>query len=110
VRSFGGQVEPLLKVTRFVPPLHHSMSPTQRESVVHGAFALAAGSRIAGRTIGIIDDVSTTGATLLEAARVLRRARAKSVVAAVLAKTALAPARRAKALSTPEPSPGPSRG
>ena len=40
----------------------------------------------AGKTVLLVDDVMTTGATLSEAARVLKTAGAAKVIAAVLAR------------------------
>ncbi|MGZ6004956.1 MAG: ComF family protein [Candidatus Saccharimonadales bacterium] len=56
---------------------------SQRIKQVQGAF-LASGN-ISGQEILLIDDVTTTGASLEEAARVLRKAGAKRVNAAVFA-------------------------
>lgn len=79
--------KPLLAMARYVPPFHHGMLPTQRRSAIRGAFRAAAPSEIEGRVVGLIDDVSTTGVTLDEARRTLRKAKARGVVAVVLAKT-----------------------
>lgn len=58
-----------------------------RRRAMAGAFAAADGAgRFAGRSIALIDDVATTGATLSAAARVLLDAGADSVVAAVFAR------------------------
>jgi len=58
---------------------------TERLDNVAGAFAVAGDpSRIEGRTVLLIDDVVTTGATLAEAARALRGAGAASVDALTL--------------------------
>jgi len=59
----------------------------QREINVRGAFAVPdrAEEILNGATILLVDDVTTTGATLREAARVLREATARRVVAAVAA-------------------------
>lgn len=61
----------------------------ERRRQVHGAFALAPGAaaRVAGRTVALVDDVMTTGATLHELARTLQRAGAHEVQAWVLART-----------------------
>lgn len=65
--------------------LHES----ERARNVRGAFRLSRHARVAGRTLCVIDDVSTSGATLNEVARVLLEAGASSVYAAVAAKTQL---------------------
>lgn len=53
---------------------------------ISGAFALADAAAVRDRTVILIDDVSTSGATLTEAAKVLRQAGAKTVWAVVVAK------------------------
>lgn len=60
------------------------LSWTHRRANVRNAFA--ATSSLAGRHVILIDDVLTTGATLNELARIVRRAGAASVSAAVLAR------------------------
>jgi predicted amidophosphoribosyltransferase len=42
-------------------------------------------ARVAGRTLILVDDVTTTGATIRECARVLKKAGAKDVRAITLA-------------------------
>ena len=61
----------------------------RRAANVRGAFAVDArrAHRLAGRRIALVDDVMTTGATLDEAARTLRRAGAAAVEAWVVART-----------------------
>ncbi|MBU1159899.1 ComF family protein, partial [Patescibacteria group bacterium] len=58
----------------------------QRLNNLKDAFAVKNSHLIAGRNILLIDDVSTTGATIREACRVLRESRAKKVIAAVVAR------------------------
>ena len=53
---------------------------------VRGAFALRPGRSVAGKRVVIIDDVMTTGATVEECARVLRRAGAGSIGVLTLAR------------------------
>ena len=50
-------------------------------------FALAAHSKLTGRTVLLVDDVLTTGATCGAAARALKQAGAARVVVAVVART-----------------------
>lgn len=58
----------------------------QREANVRGAFAVDDPRRkVEGKTVMIIDDVTTTGATLRENERVLKQASAAKIVAAVAA-------------------------
>ena len=50
-----------------------------------GSFAVLAPEKVSGRNIILVDDVSTTGATLSEAAKTLKRAGARDVFALTLA-------------------------
>ncbi len=85
---WGGRVEHLLRMARYVEPFHArpGLSAADRAKEIAGAMRPAAGATIAGRRVCVIDDVTTTGATLREAARVLKAAGAASVSAAVLAR------------------------
>jgi ComF family protein len=58
----------------------------QRRVNVRGAFAVIHAEKIKGRSILIVDDVMTTGTTAGECARVLRRAGAKEVFVATVAR------------------------
>ncbi|HKW52800.1 MAG TPA: ComF family protein, partial [Stellaceae bacterium] len=58
-----------------------------RERNVRGAFALKPGRSVKGSRILLIDDVFTTGATVGECARVLRRAGARQVDVLTIART-----------------------
>jgi predicted amidophosphoribosyltransferase len=57
-----------------------------RERNVRSAFAMRPGRSVAGKRVVIIDDVMTTGATVEECARVLKRAGAASVGVLTLAR------------------------
>lgn len=61
------------------------VSPTLRARNVAGAFAVRDGHGFAGRTVCLVDDIKTTGATLNECARTLKEAGASKVFALVLA-------------------------
>jgi ComF family protein len=52
---------------------------------VAGAFAVRSGHRLSGRTVCLVDDVKTTGATLNECARTLKQAGVSKIYALVLA-------------------------
>jgi predicted amidophosphoribosyltransferase len=58
----------------------------QRRANVRGAFAVVKPEKIKGRSILVVDDVMTTGTTAGECARVLRRAGAKEVFVATVAR------------------------
>jgi ComF family protein len=62
---------------------------SKRPGNVRGVFHLRRQARIAGARLCVIDDVSTTGSTLREITGVLLEGGAKSVYAAVIAKTDL---------------------
>jgi ComF family protein len=61
-------------------------SRRQRLTQMQGAMRPAAGYRISGHQILVVDDVVTTGATISEAARALKQAGARSVWGAAVAK------------------------
>ena len=58
----------------------------QRRANLRGAFVVARPEQIAGREIILVDDVYTTGTTVQECARVLRRAGAAEVYVATVAR------------------------
>lgn len=64
--------------TRRTQPLR-GMNPARRARAVRGAFALIPDHAIAGRTILLIDDVHTSGATAAACAHALKRAGAAEV-------------------------------
>ncbi len=66
-------------------PIQPSQTLAGRRENVRGAFA-ATKVLVAGKTVLLVDDVMTTGATASEAARALRAAGVGRVVAAVLAR------------------------
>ncbi len=64
------------------------VAPGERRRNVRGAFALADGqASLAGRHVGVVDDVMTSGHTLDELAGVLKRAGAARVTNFVFART-----------------------
>lgn len=71
--------------------LRRTPRQTQQESIparranVHGAFQARARFDLAGKTVVLVDDVLTSGATASEAARALRALKPAKVVVAVLA-------------------------
>ncbi len=62
------------------------LSGEERLRNVKGAFSLRRPGDVEDRSILIVDDVFTTGATMNECASVLKRAGARSVIALTLAR------------------------
>lgn len=66
-------------------PHQIGLSHTRRAENVRGVFAIGKGVTLRGAHLLLIDDVKTTGATLAECAKVLRKGGAAEVYGAVLA-------------------------
>jgi ComF family protein len=95
-RELGGRLAPLaLARTRPTAP-QAGLDRAARRRNVAGAFVAREPARIRGRSVVLVDDVATTGATLADCARALRQAGARQVIALVVA--------RAGAASEPSPS------
>jgi ComF family protein len=87
IRAAGGPpVAPDWLVRRRRTPSQGRLGAAARARNVRGAFALRPGRSIRGKRIVLIDDVLTTGATVEECARVLRRAGAEFVGVLTLAR------------------------
>lgn len=63
-----------------------TLLPTERRDNVRGAYAVRPTSTLAGKTVLVIDDVMTTGATVDEVAKVLRKGGVTGVSVAVVAR------------------------
>jgi ComF family protein len=63
-----------------------SLSRTERQKNIRGAFSVRHSEQIKGRKILLVDDVYTTGATVNECARVLMKAGAQRVDVLTLAR------------------------
>lgn len=63
-----------------------SLTTKGRRRNLQGAFAVPDGAAVVGREVLLLDDIYTTGATARECARVLRRAGARKVWVATLAR------------------------
>jgi ComF family protein len=73
-------------VRRKRTPVQGHLGPAARERNVRGAFAMRPRRSVAGKHVVVVDDVMTTGATVEECARVLRRAGALSISVLTLAR------------------------
>lgn len=76
----------LLTRTLNTPAQAHTHERTERLQNMHNAFICARPSAILGKTVIIVDDVMTTGATLEACAHALKEAGARKVIACVVAK------------------------
>lgn len=87
-RLAGKSVEPALLARRRATPTQAGRSRSGRARNVRGAFAVrpAFAESVKGRSILLVDDVLTTGATVEECARVLKRAGAAEVGVLTLAR------------------------
>ena len=72
--------------TRYTKPQMKTDSRTERLDNLKNAFAVSDEAALQGRSIWLIDDVATTGATLEECAIVLKKAGVSSVFGIVLAR------------------------
>ena len=84
-RHLGRPVVHALQRTRATPS-QTDLPAGERHANVHDAFALARRARVRGAVIVLVDDVSTTGATLDACARVLYQAGASDVRALTAAR------------------------
>ncbi|HYD68387.1 ComF family protein [Azospirillum sp.] len=86
-RVSGRPVVPDLLVRRRSTPSQGGLDRAGRQKNVAGAFRLKRGkAEVAGKRVVLVDDVMTTGATLAECAKVLRRAGAARVDVLTLAR------------------------
>jgi ComF family protein len=67
-----------------------TLSRTERFRNIRGCFAPRRRSAVAGKTVCIIDNLLVTGATVHEVSKVLRKAGARRIYAAVVARVTLA--------------------
>jgi predicted amidophosphoribosyltransferase len=74
----------LIRVRPTLPQV--GLSPSARRENVRGVFSVAQPERVRNRTVLLVDDVMTTGATLSACAAALKRAGAARVLALSLAR------------------------
>ncbi len=78
---------PLLKKIRNNPAQSGSGNAAKRKANVSGCYSAVNEQLMQGKSVLLVDDVVTTGATLSECARVLRQAGCDAVYAAALARS-----------------------
>jgi ComF family protein len=78
-----------LRRTKFTKP-QTELSSEERKKNVRKAFEVVQPGAVKARSILLVDDVATTGSTLNECAKALKRAGADSVLCLVLARTSTA--------------------
>jgi ComF family protein len=82
-RRLNLPLRPVLRRVVATPPLA-TLSRTQRSRLMRGAFRVQRSTRLRGRTVLLVDNILTTGATCGAAARALKQAGAARVVALVI--------------------------
>jgi ComF family protein len=85
-RTLGLPLAPHLLSRRRRTAPQASLAPSKRRANVRGAFRAASHPELPGARLLLVDDIMTTGATVNEAAKVLRRAGASFVAVAVVAR------------------------
>ncbi len=80
------------RILRSVKPTEKqgTLSRTGRAANVRGAFECRRPESVTDKTVLLVDDVMTSGATLCEATRVLQKAGARKVIVGVLARATVA--------------------
>lgn len=76
----------LLIRQRYTLPQMSLKNHTQRHQNVRDAFTVTDPAKIKAQRILLVDDITTTGSTIFECARILKEAGAKEVYAVVIAK------------------------
>ncbi len=86
-RSLGLALQAQLVVRLHETAAQSSVAPERRQQNIAGAFAVPDAALVAGRHIGVVDDVMTSGRTLNELAATLKRHGAARVSNFVFART-----------------------
>lgn len=84
-KELGIPARRMLRKIRNAPPQSGISSAAMRKANILGAFEPTCKAELAGKTVLLIDDIFTTGATMNECARVLLTAGAKQVYGAAIA-------------------------
>jgi ComF family protein len=84
-RVYGVSMDPFVLLRTKETPPQTQLSEDERRKNMRGAFAVNSDRSVDGKRILLIDDVYTSGATVNECSRTLRRAGAKEVYVLTLA-------------------------
>lgn len=71
---------------RYTPSQKSITNHADRRMNITDAFSISSADKISGKRIILVDDVATTGSTLFECAKTLKKHGAKSVIAVVIAR------------------------
>jgi len=86
-KALGIALHPTLAARTTETQAQSGVSPSQRAENIRGAFAVTDPDLVAGRHIGLVDDVMTSGHTLRELAATFKRFGAARVTNLVFART-----------------------
>ncbi len=86
-RAYGLPMDPFVLVRDKETSAQTQLSEEERRKNVRGAFSVQSAASLNGKTILLVDDVYTSGATVNECSRVLMQAGAKKVSVLTLART-----------------------
>ena len=87
-KALGMPLTPTLYKQRNTQPQSGTGDAAKRRANITGAYRMKKGADVTGKRVLLIDDIVTTGSTLLECARVLGKAGAEQVVCATVARSA----------------------
>ncbi len=76
----------LLRRVRYLKPQAECKNREERALNIQNCFQVKNSGLVSGKTIILVDDVTTSGATLLEAANVIKKAGSKNIIALVAAR------------------------
>lgn len=85
-RAYATPMDPFVLVRRRETPPQTQLTEVERRRNVRGAFSVNPAKPIKNKSILLVDDVYTSGATVNECSRALRRAGAKEVYVLTLAR------------------------
>ena len=84
-KELGCSAQPVLKKVRHTSPQSLLNDVAKRRANILGAYRVRKSAHVAGRTILLLDDIITTGATASECAKTLQVAGAEKILCAAVA-------------------------